>query len=407
MPDSPASDLASGMISDSQSRTLPDAEVFLSDPPNSAPAKDQPATTAAASSIFLTPPAQRLPGPGLPESFLWLIGAIVANALGSLLGFALTMMMNPAIWQMEDIAQFKQFLDRLAAEGHLGKENLHIVVLFGLLASALYAVIAVRVCLGAVGLRRLGWKAPAPIHLLAVIGLMLPLSLLCTAFFQEINRVFPNSGKEFEEAMKSFKEAPTSMLIFMLAILPAFWEELFFRGLIGSGLLSRWGLLRGVLWTSLLFGVMHINPAQSVAVIPLGVALHFIYLTTRSLWAPMLLHFLNNAWAVYALKSEGTPSLHDAILPDRLPLPLLTVSLTTATALFLLLWQTRTRYVQPDGDDWTPGYGSLESPDPAAEWLQTVRARPRALLVVCSAICVLGFLGVVVQLAAPGVLASK
>jgi len=39
-----------------------------------------------------------------------------------------------------------------------------------------------------------------------------------------------------------------------------------------------------MLITSVLFGIMHVNPAQAIGVMPLGLAMHFVYLTTRSFW---------------------------------------------------------------------------------------------------------------------------
>lgn len=395
MPDSFESAQTPGPESSLSPRVLPASDVFLSDLPE-----------PVAPVLAVAPP--KYPGPGFGEGLLWLLGAMVANAGGSLFGFVLMVILSPEIASIRSPEELAAELKRLGESGHLSGQTLYIAALCGLLASAVYTVIATRVRLGSRGLRQLGWQAPSLIQIVAIVGLTLPLSLLCSAFFQVINEVVPGSGQAFEETMKALKSAPAGMLLFMLAVLPALWEELLFRGLLGRGLVSRWGLLRGVLWTSLLFGIMHLNPAQAIAVIPLGIVLHFIYLTTRSLWAPMLLHFLNNAWAVYTLKSEQLQTLQDTILPQQLPLPLLTVSLTTAFALLLLLWQTRTRYVLADGSDFPAKHEDLDTHEAIlGGWMTVIRNRPRALVVLCSAVCLAGFFGVVWQLAGPGVLASK
>jgi hypothetical protein len=71
-----------------------------------------------------------------------------------------------------------------------------------------------------------------------------------------------------------------------------------FRGFLGRGLLGRYGPTGGILITSLLFGLVHGNPVQSLYAVVLGLALHLIYRATRSLWVPILIHFLFNAMAV-------------------------------------------------------------------------------------------------------------
>jgi hypothetical protein len=59
-------------------------------------------------------------------------------------------------------------------------------------------------------------------------------------------------------------------------------------------------VLNGVLFGSLLFAFSHLSVVQGIGALMWGIALHFIYLTTRSLWMPMLCHFLNNSTLVIA-----------------------------------------------------------------------------------------------------------
>jgi membrane protease YdiL (CAAX protease family) len=71
-------------------------------------------------------------------------------------------------------------------------------------------------------------------------------------------------------------------------------EELFCRGFLGRGLVGRYGVLVGVLLTSLIFAVIHANIFQGIVALVLGGYIHLAYLATRSLWVPALLHFLHN-----------------------------------------------------------------------------------------------------------------
>ncbi len=76
--------------------------------------------------------------------------------------------------------------------------------------------------------------------------------------------------------MKSLKIiCAVAGLIVAFAVAPALGEELVFRGVIGRGLIARWGLPAGVLITSVMFAAIHVHPAHVVGVIPVGIAMHF------------------------------------------------------------------------------------------------------------------------------------
>jgi hypothetical protein len=87
-------------------------------------------------------------------------------------------------------------------------------------------------------------------------------------------------------------------IIFATCVLPAICEELVFRGIILQGLASRFRPINAILLSAFAFSMMHMSPAQTVHQFILGIALGYVVLTTKSLWAGVLLHFLNNLWAV-------------------------------------------------------------------------------------------------------------
>ncbi|MCA9022942.1 MAG: CPBP family intramembrane metalloprotease, partial [Planctomycetaceae bacterium] len=134
---------------------------------------------------------------------------------------------------------------------------------------------------------------------------------------------------------------------------------------IGRGLLARWGLIPGILITSFMFGIVHMHPAHAIAVIPLGMFMHFVYVATKSFWAPMLVHFLNNAFAVTVAKMMSQLPENAARLGDESQAVHPMISLAAAlflTAVCIYLWKTRVRYIKPNGSEWTPGYLSNEKP---------------------------------------------
>ncbi len=87
--------------------------------------------------------------------------------------------------------------------------------------------------------------------------------------------------------------------MFMIALLPAVGEELFFRGLIQKHLIewTRRPWL-GILLASAFFSFIHLQFYGFVPRLYLGVVFGLIYYWSGSIWLPMLAHFLNNGTAV-------------------------------------------------------------------------------------------------------------
>jgi membrane protease YdiL (CAAX protease family) len=85
----------------------------------------------------------------------------------------------------------------------------------------------------------------------------------------------------------------------MIAILPAFGEELFFRGLL-QRLFRDW--LKNehvaIVVVAILFGIFHLQFYGILPRILLGLLLGYLYYWTGSLWVPVFAHFLNNGSAV-------------------------------------------------------------------------------------------------------------
>jgi uncharacterized protein len=124
------------------------------------------------------------------------------------------------------------------------------------------------------------------------------------------------------------------LLLVIVGVGPAIGEEIVFRGVIGRGLINRLGVVWGVLFTSLLFAGAHGTPAHAVATLPLAVFLHLTYLATRTIWAPILVHFLNNALSVTMLKYGLGENL-------SVSWGMLFSAAIYAIALGTILWQTR------------------------------------------------------------------
>ena len=87
------------------------------------------------------------------------------------------------------------------------------------------------------------------------------------------------------------------LLVFSSAVIPAFSEELLFRGVILSNL-KPYGKGMAVVVSALLFGLMHMNVFQFMYATAAGIVLGLVYVKINSLWLCILIHFCNNLFSV-------------------------------------------------------------------------------------------------------------
>jgi uncharacterized protein len=74
-------------------------------------------------------------------------------------------------------------------------------------------------------------------------------------------------------------------------------EELIFRGIILDGLLKRHSPLKSIIISSVLFGMVHLNPWQFIGGFIFGLFSGWIYYRTRKLSLSIFIHFVNNLFA--------------------------------------------------------------------------------------------------------------
>ncbi len=149
-----------------------------------------------------------------------------------------------------------------------------------------------------------------------------------------------------------------------VSLLPGVGEEIFFRGFLSRGLVARYGVIGGTLLTALIFAVIHIDPVQICATLVLGIALQVVFLTTKSLPAAMLLHTLHNGVVCAALKlgQDASIDLTGQEGAEHLPWLVVVTALVAVVTLGFLLYETQTRWLMPDGREWSPGYVTAEMP---------------------------------------------
>ena len=90
--------------------------------------------------------------------------------------------------------------------------------------------------------------------------------------------------------------APLWVVWLVIAVTPALCEELFFRGLILSGL-RRLGLWPALITCALLFGLAHSSVYRLLPTFFIGLLLSWLVWRTGSIWTGILAHALNNGIA--------------------------------------------------------------------------------------------------------------
>ena len=87
--------------------------------------------------------------------------------------------------------------------------------------------------------------------------------------------------------------------IIMIGVLPALGEELIFRGII-QRLFAEWtkNIHLGVIIAAILFSALHMQFYGFLPRMVLGILLGYLFYWSRSIWIPILGHFVNNTTAL-------------------------------------------------------------------------------------------------------------
>jgi membrane protease YdiL (CAAX protease family) len=102
--------------------------------------------------------------------------------------------------------------------------------------------------------------------------------------------------KIFTEAFQN--NLPSFLTIVVIAPL---YEEWLYRGIILKGLLANYSPQKAILWSAVIFSVIHANPWQGVSAFFGGLAIGWIYWRTRSLRYCVFMHGVVNALGFLSL----------------------------------------------------------------------------------------------------------
>ncbi|MBR4918420.1 MAG: CPBP family intramembrane metalloprotease [Bacteroidales bacterium] len=145
----------------------------------------------------------------------------------------------------------------------------------------------------------------------------------------------------------TFKHTYGTLLanIFVLALIPAIGEEFMFQGTI-QAFLNKWTQKPHLsVWiTALIFSAIHFQFSGFIPRLLLGAYLGYLFYWSRSLWLPILAHFLHNALSLlvdFSFQGRGV-SLDDIKFTDIHGAIPLAISCTVVTFVSLLfMWRTQ------------------------------------------------------------------
>lgn len=120
--------------------------------------------------------------------------------------------------------------------------------------------------------------------------------LLSLSYPGYVSQLLEASNNLLDNTQSAFPQLYQALMLFLLLIYAPVVEELVFRGFLLQRWGIKWGVRRGLIASSVLFGVLHIN--NPIGLTLFGLVMGLLYLRSQSLWVPIVCHSLNNLGAV-------------------------------------------------------------------------------------------------------------
>ncbi len=136
-----------------------------------------------------------------------------------------------------------------------------------------------------------------------VIGLMLIFGLLFFAGFadypfMELMKLMGYTPRESSSYFPTLTGGWIVLALLVIAVMPAFFEELLFRGIILNTCEKSIGTVRTIFVVGFCFALFHGSPEQTVYQFISGCAFAFIAIRAGSILPSVIMHFINNALIV-------------------------------------------------------------------------------------------------------------
>jgi membrane protease YdiL (CAAX protease family) len=105
-----------------------------------------------------------------------------------------------------------------------------------------------------------------------------------------------------DEIYRLFELLDTPAWFFFVgAVLAPLVEEIFFRGFLFQGFRAKYGWASGMLLSSAIFAIAHLDPVSLLPTFILGNLLAYLYHRSNSVWPGVILHVLVNTFGLIAV----------------------------------------------------------------------------------------------------------
>ncbi len=138
----------------------------------------------------------------------------------------------------------------------------------------------------------------------------------------------------FSSALEQMYGTNIVFNLLTMSVLAPLLEEFLFRGVILTGLMRRMDTWWAILWSSVLFGIAHLNPWQALPAFVMGCLFGWIYVRTRSYWTVVAMHSLNNTLTIMVAAFFGPEVVSDETMQSMFG-PQMTYILLAVSALVL------------------------------------------------------------------------
>ncbi|MCB0698152.1 MAG: CPBP family intramembrane metalloprotease [Chitinophagaceae bacterium] len=185
--------------------------------------------------------------------------------------------------------------------------------------------------------------------MLVVVSLLLlvaslPIVLQLGQWMRELNFAAANESQERSDTiMKALMQDKTVgdllFTVFVLAVIPAFGEELFFRGVIMRFFHKQTKNISFAIFMSAgLFALFHGQLYNLPSIFIMGMVLGYVYYYTGRIWANIIVHFTNNALQIVVEYMAKNGIIPDSVTEnDSFPWYVLVIGTSAAVLFFMLL----------------------------------------------------------------------
>lgn len=152
-----------------------------------------------------------------------------------------------------------------------------------------------------INIKNLNYKTLILIVFIGFFFFVIDPVLLPKLFFQKLK-----SGK-LDLFMAHIPKLDTGADIYLFiktTVFAPLYEEIFYRGIVFDNLKKHFGAVAGILISSALFSISHLELTSFLQFFVAGMLLSYIYYKTRNLTYPMLLHSTGNLLVNFSLNNE-------------------------------------------------------------------------------------------------------